>query len=91
MKNQKKFSGEELAAKILDEFARINEDTGEVMPYQVTIHTAVDEFGVDNAPGVKIHGGCEDPLFIPDFLGLTEDEIIGLANELAEDFFRQRR
>ena len=91
MTKQEKLRGEELAAKIREEFALISEETGGEIPYQVTIYTAVDEFGVDNAPGVKIHGGCEDPLFIPDFLGLTEDEIIGLANELAEDFFRQRR
>ena len=86
MTKQEKLRGEELAAKIREEFARINEETGEEMPYKVTVHTDETEFGLADVPGVEVHNEWEDPMFIPDSEGMTEDEVAAFADGLAENF-----
>ena len=90
MSKQKKLCGEELVAKILEEFARITEESGEEVPYTVSLHVEETDPGLANVPGVKIHNEFEDPVFVPDFEGLTEEEIIDLTNELAENFLGMR-
>ena len=86
MKKQKKLRGEELAAKILEEFDRVNEEYEIEIPFMVTVHTAVDEFGVDDAPGVGIHNEWDDPIFIPDSEGMTEEEAEKFVEDLASCF-----
>jgi hypothetical protein len=88
---EKKLRGEELAAKIIEEFSRIEEEAeGFKFPYTVTVHGNETEFGLPDVPGVKIHNDCEDPIFIPDAEGMTEDEAVAFAEGLAENFIGPR-
>ena len=91
MKEQKKLFGEELAAKIVEEFSRIEEEAeGFDCPYTVTVHGNETEFGLEDVPGVNVHNDCEDPIFIPDSEGMTEEEAIDFAEGLAENFIGER-
>ena len=90
MTKQKKLTGEALAAKILDEFDRINDETGEEIPFKVTVHTAETCSGLPDIPGVELHNEWDDPMFFPDSKGMTEDEVVAFADGLAEDFFGER-
>lgn len=86
MTEQKKLTGEELAVRILDEFDRVNEEYDIEIPFQVTVHTAETEFGMPDVPGVKIHNEWDDPMFIPDAEGMTEDEATRFVEDLASNF-----
>lgn len=91
MTEKKKLFGEELAAKIIEEFDRIEEEAeGFEFPYTVTVHKDETEFGTEDVPGVKIHNDCEDPIFIPDSEGMTEKEVAAFAEGLAETFIGPR-
>ena len=91
MKEQKKLFGEELAAKIIEEFSRIEEEAGGFdFPYAVTVHGNETEFGLEDVPGVKIYNNCEDQIFIPESEGMTEKEVAAFAEGLAETFVGQR-
>ena len=87
---EKKLFGEELAAKIREEFSRIEEEADFEMPYTVTTHKSETEFGLEDVPGVEIHNECEDPIFIPDAEGMTEEEATSFAEGLAENFIGPR-
>ena len=86
MTTQNKLFGEELAAKILEEFDRVNDETGEEMPYKVTVHTSETYFGLPDIPGVEVHNEWEDPMFIPDSEGMTEEEAEKFVEDLASCF-----
>ena len=86
MTKQEKLRGEELAAKIREEFDRANEEYGIEIPFTITVHKDVDEFGVDDAPGVGIHNEWDDPIFIPDSEGMTEEEAEKFVEDLASCF-----
>ena len=88
---EKKLRGEELAAKIREEFSRIEEEADFEMPYNITVHKDETEFGLEDVPGVEIHNECEDPIFIPDSEGMTEEKATSLAESLAANFIGQRR
>ena len=90
MAEEKKIFGKELAEKILGEFARISEETGAEMSYTVSLQTEETDPGLKNVPGVKIHVEWDDPVFVPDFEGLTEEEAKNLVEDLAEDFVGPR-
>ena len=91
MAEKKKLFGEELAAKIIGEFSRIEEEAeGFEMPYTVTVHGTETGFGTEDVPGVKIHNECEDHIFIPDSEGMTEKEVAAFAEGLAENFIGER-
>jgi len=90
MTEQKKLFGEELAGKIIEEFSRIEEESGEEIPYTVTVHGTETEFGAEDVPGVEVHNECEDPIFIPDSEGMTEEEATSFAEGLAENFIGER-
>ena len=90
MTEEKKLKGKALAAKIIEEFSRIEEESGEELPYTVSVHTTETEFGLEDVPGVKIHNECEDPIFIPDSEGMTEKEVAAFAEGLAENFIGER-
>ena len=87
---EKKLFGEELAAKIIEEFSRIEEEADFEMPYTVTTHKSETEFGLEDVPGVEIHNECEDPIFIPDSEGMTEEKATSFAEGLAENFIGER-
>ena len=88
---EKKLRGEELAAKIREEFSRIEEEAeGFEMPYTVTVHGKETDFGMEDVPGVSIHNECEDPIFIPDSEGMTEEKATSFAEGLAENFIGPR-
>ena len=86
MTKQEKLRGEELAAKILEEFDRVNEEYEIEIPFMVTVHTDETEFGLADVPGVEIHNEWDDPIFIPDSDGMTEEEAINFVENLAECF-----
>ena len=86
MSKQKKLSGEELAVRILEEFDRINEEYDIEIPFKVTVHKDETEFGLPDVPGVEIHNEWDDPMFIPDAEGVTEDEAICFVEDLAANF-----
>ena len=86
MTEQKKMYGEELAAKILEEFGRVNEEYEIEIPFMVTVHTEETEFGLADVPGVEIHNEWDDPIFIPDIDGMTEEEAKNFVEDLAENF-----
>ena len=91
MTEQKKLFGEELAAKIIEEFSRIEEEAeGFEFPYTVTVHGSETEFGVEDVPGVSVHNEWDDPIFIPDAEGMTEKEVTAFAEGLAETFIGPR-
>ena len=90
MTEEKKLKGKELAAKIIEEFSRIEEESGEELSYTVSVHKDETEFGTEDVPGVSVHYDCEDPFFIPDSEGMTEEETIKFAEDLAEDFIGPR-
>ena len=87
---EKKLFGEELATKIIEEFSRIEEEADFEMPYTVTTHKSETEFGLEDVPGVEIHNECEDPIFIPDSEGMTEEKATSFAEGLAENFIGER-
>ena len=88
---EKKLRGKELAAKIREEFSRIEEEADFEMPYNITVHKDETEFGTEDVPGVEIHNECEDPIFIPDSDGMTEEKVTSFAESLAANFIGQRR
>ena len=88
---EKKLRGKELAAKIREEFFRLEEEADFEMPYNITVHKDETEFGLEDVPGVEIHNECEDPIFIPDAEGMTEEKATSLAESLAANFIGQRR
>ena len=90
MTEEKKLKGKELAAKIIEEFSRIEEESGEELSYTVSVHTTETELGEEDIPGVKIHNECEDPLFIADSEGMTEKDVAAFAEGLAENFIGPR-
>jgi len=90
MTEQKKLFGEELAGKIIEEFSRIEEESGEEIPYTVTVHGTETEFGVEDVPGVSVHNEWDDPIFIPDAEGMTEKGVTAFAEGLAETFIGPR-
>ena len=91
MTEQKKLHGEELAAKIIEEFSRIEEEAeGFEFPYTVTVHGSETEFGVEDVPGVSVHNEWDDPIFIPDAEGMTEKGVTAFAEGLAETFIGPR-
>ena len=88
---EKKLFGEELAAKIREEFSRIEEEAeGFEFPYTVTVHGSETEFGVEDVPGVSVHNEWDDPIFIPDAEGMTEKGVTAFAEGLAETFIGPR-
>ena len=83
---EKKLHGEELIAKILEEFKRISDETGDELTHKVFLRVEEKKIGKNDVHGVNVYIEDESPIFIPDFCGLGMDEVASFASELAGRF-----